>query len=82
MMTKRDILLEVRKHMTTAIMAAFGFVIALSWNDAIQTTVGDALNNLNIAGNTFYYKILAAVIVTIICVVGITIVAKIRSRKD
>ena len=52
-MAKQKILIEMRKHVITAIMAAFGFVIGLSWNDAIKCDVDELLIKLNIIGITY-----------------------------
>lgn len=67
---------EVQKNIGTAILAAFGFVIALVWRDAIQESVDKILRVLNITGTGYFYKILTAIIVTIICVIGIMQVSR------
>jgi len=62
---------DVQKKIATAILAALGFVIALVWRDAIQESVDKVLKVLNITGTGYFYKILTAILVTIICVIAI-----------
>ena len=66
---------DIRKHMATAIAAGFAFVIALVWRDAIQAGIDKLLENFGITGSGYIYKIIVAVLVTVICVVGIKIIA-------
>lgn len=72
---------EIRRHIITAILAAFGFMIALFWRDAIQSTINELLNRFGIIQNAFYYKILVAIIVTIICVFAIIILANFEEKE-
>ena len=67
---------EVRKHTATAISAAFALVIALVWKDAIEAFVDNILADLKLTENLHYYKLLVAIVVTIICVVGIFIISR------
>lgn len=73
---------EIRKTMATAIAAAFGFVIALFWNDAIKATIEQILNALNITAQTYIYKIIVAVIVTIISAVAIVQVSRWGAKTE
>ncbi len=67
---------EFNKATTTAIMAAFGFLVALVWKDVITEFVDNISEKSPIQG-----KLISALIVTIICVLGIMIVTKIFSEK-
>jgi hypothetical protein len=73
----RKFKLEIKKSVSTAIVAAFGFLIALSWRDVITEYVKkiEALSPLK--GN-----LISAVIITIVSVIGILIVTKIFSAKE
>ncbi len=62
---------EIQKNVATAILAAFGFIIALVWRDAIQESIDNLLKILNLTGTGYFYRILTAVIVTLVCVFGI-----------
>ncbi len=68
---------EIKKAISTAIMAAFGLIIALAWKDVITEYVNKltALTSANSA-------LLIALIVTLICVLGIIIVQKILAPKE
>lgn len=59
---------EYRKQMGTAIITAFGLIIALSWKDVITYFVGKL--------NPVSGLISSAIIVTIISVLGILLVNK------
>ena len=69
---------EVRKHIITAITAAFGFLIALSWRDAITVWMNSLVNRFNISHG--WYQFVAALLVTIIGVIGIIIVSKFEEK--
>ncbi len=68
---------EFKREMNTAIMAAFGFLIALVWKDVITEFV----DNLS-EKSPFQGKLVSALIVTFICVIGIMIFAKILKNKE
>ena len=68
---------ECKREMNTAIMAAFGFLIALVWKDVITEFV----DNLS-EKSPFQGKLVSALIVTFICVIGIMIFAKILKNKE
>lgn len=66
----------VRGRIATAISAAFAFVIALSWNDAMKLFVENLITNLGIEKTTTYYYFMVAILVTILGVFGIYIASK------
>ncbi len=61
---------EFKKQTSTAIMAAFGLIIALSWKDVITEFV-DKIGFVKSYGLLF-----TAVILTIVSIVGILLVSK------
>jgi hypothetical protein len=65
---------EFKKQTSTAIMAAFGLIIALAWKDVITALVG----KLNISGNATSALSLtvSALILTAISVIGILLISK------
>ena len=66
---------KVRRNIAIAISAAFAFVIALVWRDAIQEGVNKIIvDYVPVAG--YLLKIISAVFVTIICVTAIIIFSK------
>lgn len=68
---------ELKKTMNTAIVAAFGFLIALSWRDLIQKGV-EEISSKNPLNN----QLISTIIITVISVLGILIVTKILSEKE
>lgn len=68
---------EVKKALNTAIMAAFGFLIALVWKDVITNFV----ENLS-ERSPFKGALLSALLVTVICVLGIMILSRVLKDKE
>jgi uncharacterized membrane protein YozB (DUF420 family) len=73
---------QFKKHMTTAITAAFAFLIALVWRDAIQEGVNKVMVNLGITTTSYLFKIYAAIIITIICVIALILFARWGSKDS
>lgn len=67
---------ELRKALSTAILAAFGFLMALVWRDVITEWVEKISAQSPVQG-----KLVSALIVTFISVAGIMIFTKILSEK-
>ncbi|MGD9276913.1 MAG: DUF5654 family protein [Candidatus Pacearchaeota archaeon] len=67
---------EIKKAVVTAIVAAFGFLIALSWKEVITEWVDVIIKSSPVQG-----KLISAIIVTVISVLGIIIVTKFFSDK-
>ena len=72
---------EIRKNIATAILAAFAFIIALVWRDAIQSGVNKLTEYLKISSTGYVYNIITALVVTIICVLGIMFFSKWGEKK-
>jgi hypothetical protein len=68
---------EFKKEMNTAIMAAFGFLIALVWKDVITNLV----NNIS-SKSPFHGALVSALAVTIISVLGIMFFSRILRPKE
>jgi len=69
--------LELKKSISTAIVAAFGFLIALSWRDVIVEYISKIENVSPLKGG-----LISASIITVFSVIGILIVTKIFSSKE
>lgn len=67
---------ELKKAINTAVMAAFGFLIALVWKDVITEYV-DLISKASLVQG----KLFSAFLVTIICVIGILITTKLTKVK-
>ena len=61
---------EFKKQTSTAIMAAFGLIIALSWKDVIT----DWVSKMGFVKN--YGLLVTAIVLTLISVLGILLVSK------
>jgi len=72
---------EARKHTTTAISAAFAFVIALVWRDAIRSTIDSTILKLGIPDTAYAFEFIMAGILTVVCVLGIIIVSRFSVKE-
>jgi hypothetical protein len=68
---------EFKREMNTAVLAAFGFLIALVWKDVITNFV----NNIS-EKSPFHGTLISAMGVTVICVFGIMFFSRILKDKD
>lgn len=68
---------EFRKEMRTAMLAAFGFLIALTWRDAITEFVKRVSEK-----SPFKGALVTAIGVTAICVIGIMVITKMFKEKE
>ena len=73
---------ETKKHVVTAIVAAFGFIIALVWRDAIKEFINTFMANFSIDGSLYLITFYTAIITTIIAVIGIVFITKWSSRPE
>lgn len=68
---------EFKKEMNTAILAAFGFLIALVWKDVITNWV----NNIS-EQSPLHGPLISALGVTVICVLGIMLFSRILKNEE
>ena len=68
---------ELKKSLNTAIIAAFGFLMALVWRDVIIEWVNKISSTSPVKG-----KLISAIIVTIISVLGILVITKTLGEKE
>ena len=66
----------LKGKMAAAAAAAFAFVIALSWNDTIKTSVDSIIVAMGLQGSPYTMKVITSVIVTIIALIGIYFASK------
>lgn len=67
---------EFNKAIKTAFIAAFGFLIALIWRDLITEYINSIAAKSPLQG-----KLFSALIITLVCVIGIFIFTKLFSEK-
>jgi len=70
--------LTAEERMATAIAGAFALVIALTWNDFITAGVGQLIHLFGIGQDQWIFRLATALLTTIICLLGITIISKKR----
>jgi hypothetical protein len=73
----KEYTLTIKEEISTAILAAFAFLIALVWRDAIS----DIIDTLKIS-QYIQSSLINAIFVTIISVIGIIIIKKYLSVKN
>ncbi len=73
---------ETKKYTITAIVAGFGFLIALVWRDTIKEYVKILVTRLSISGNPALVSLYTAIITTLIAVIGIMIITKWGSKPE
>jgi len=57
-------------------------MIALVWNNVIREYVNKIVAALNIPESAAYYHLISAIIVTVICVIGIVIVGRFSVQEE
>jgi len=73
---------EVKGRIISAVLAAFAFVIALVWRDAIKEAADRILEMFGLTGSAYIYRIITAMVVTIICVIGIIIFSRWEGKES
>ena len=72
---------EFRTQATLAMIAAFGFLIALVWRDFIVDVVDKIAISLGVTDTLYFYKFLSAVLITLIAIIGIMIISKYKVEE-
>jgi H+/gluconate symporter-like permease len=72
---------EVRNDVLGPVVASFGFIIALIWRDAIQSSIHEFLQRMGLTGKEYIYQFISAMIVTIIVITIMITVTKIGRKK-
>ena len=75
-MAVKELKNETKKHVVTAIVDAFGFIIALVWRDTIKEFLEAVMIYLSINGPQSLITLYTAIITTIIAAVGIVLITK------
>ena len=72
---------RMRRRIVEGVVAAFAFIIALIWRDAIRNTIDSFVAKLGIPETAFGYEFIIAAILTVVCVIGIMIVSKYEIKE-
>ncbi len=70
-----------KQHSSTAIVAAFGFLIALVWRDLIVKLVKESTKIQALQSHPYLAELYTAIIVTIIAIIGIALISN-WSKKE
>ena len=73
---------EFRNQAIIAIIAAFGFLIALSWRDFISDSVNQIVESLGVTDKVYLYKLLSAIAVTLLAILGIMIMSRLKVHEE
>ena len=73
---------EAARRITTAVTAAFAFVIAFAWKDAIRKAIDSIVLKMGIPSTVYFYEFIIAIIITLVCVLGIMLVSKYGAKKE
>ena len=80
MSSTKEFTKEFKKAINTAVLGAFGILIALVWKDVITEFVNTISSQSPVKG-----KVISALVVTLVCVVSMVILTKLlqdRSKHD
>lgn len=64
-----------KQHVSTAIIAAFSFLMALTWKDVIAHALESLISDEIINSSPYLSDLLAAIVITLIAILGILLVA-------
>lgn len=73
---------EFKKHTATALIAAFGFVIALSWRDFILKIFENTTRTNLLQKYPYIAELYTAIVVTIFAVLGIALISRWAKEKN
>jgi len=79
--TIKKLRFEMRKAIVGSIVAAFGVLIALVWKDVVKDFVDKIVAAASISESAPYYHLISAVVITLICVIGIVIISRFSLEK-
>lgn len=75
--TLKELKQKFRTSIATLMLSAFGFVAALSWNDAIKSTIDTLLPQ----EKTLIYKFVSAVAITAFAVIATFLISRMLKEK-
>jgi hypothetical protein len=67
---------KFKTHISTAILTAFGLLMALVWKDLIQKIINENIPYLTIEKYPYLSELYSAILVTLIATLGIILVSK------
>ena len=73
---------RVRDRTALAVTSAFALVIGLVWLDVIKSVVEEVISYFGLTGSGLSIKVLAALLTTVICVIGILYFSRWSEKKN
>ncbi|MAE49838.1 hypothetical protein CMI48_03355 [Candidatus Pacearchaeota archaeon] len=73
---------KFKDHASTAIIAAFSFLIGLSWKDFIVMVVKENIPLGMLEGRPYLVELWTALVVTVIAIVGIALVSSWAQKEE
>jgi len=73
---------EFKSQVSTALIAAFGFLIALAWRDFISKIVQENTQTVFFAQYPYLEQLISALIVTLIGVIGIALITRWAKKPE
>ena len=74
---------EISNNIVAGVTAAFGLVIALTWKDVVTEGVNFLIARTGLSQKeAFGFRIVTAIIITFVSVVGITLIARFMGKKS
>ena len=67
---------EVKKHLSSALIAAFGLIAAIAWKDVLTEYIDGVVSLSPVKG-----KLISALIITTISLIAIIIIPKVTGHK-
>jgi hypothetical protein len=73
---------EFKTQTSTAIVAAFGLIIALAWKDVITTLMQSVTTAKFFENNPYISPLISAALITAVSVLGLIVVARWTKKKE
>ena len=73
---------EFKKQTSTAIIAAFGFIVALVWRDLIQKVIQEYTKTTLLETHPYISLLYTAIVITLISVIGIALVTRWAKKPE
>jgi ABC-type uncharacterized transport system YnjBCD permease subunit len=73
--------IEMRIAIAGFLVTAFGFLAALVWRDVIQSYISKLIEDFGIRESIVYYQLISAVLITIICALGVALIGKYAEKR-
>ncbi|MBW2995669.1 hypothetical protein KY332_00040 [Candidatus Woesearchaeota archaeon] len=73
---------RVRQRTLTAVTAAFAFIIALVWKDAIRKVIDAFVARLKVPETAYLHEFIIAILLTVVCVIAIMLFSKLEVKEE